>query len=444
MSFVVNPNAPYSVENVVKHKPKRRKVSSKDRSSVKNVEYDLSVNEKSELDTFERRSRQYYLLLAIVIFPILIYAVYKIVPNLMFAGDDLLNAVPTGNVDPDVPPAPPLPPLPQVLASVTTTPPSAAVVVNGVLQDGQTPGEFNVVPGSLNTVSVYIKGHKPLHKNIDVPANGAPEALALKFDVLDLFPVEVEEDPEDSSRKPKRNVKPEMKVPVGKVSFTTDPDGAEVLLDGRSIGVTPVTVDGISAFIEHHITIRKEGFDDQVITRVIFPDIENPIGPVLLGRSAAIKGGERLTELLVETIPRQAMIYINQERSGGMKMFKVMERNQLLRVKVIADDQKNYNPWERVYATTVRGFQLNPQVVKIDRTPGILTLNVSPPSTKIYVGPNEEETVKKFDVPSGEHVITLLNPDNVRGEFKVEVLPGKLSEYKVDFAGDKPKVTKTR
>ena len=452
VSFVANPDAPYSIENVVDHKPKRRKVSSSaNRSSVKGAEYRLVSEDETELESYERGSRLYYYILAAVLLPMLIYAGYLIVQKGgLFAGGSLLEGVSMENEDPDVGVEPPPPPLPQVLVSVSSEPAGASVVINGVLQDGETPGDFNVVPGlegsseQANTVSLYLKGHTPVHKTIQVPQNGKPEAVSLTLEKLPPKPKK-EEGEGDDAKKPEDEPKEEpnaLPYEVGKLSIVTEPEGVEVLLDGRSVGTTPLTVENVAGFVEHHITLRKKDFYESVITQVIFPDEINPVGPIKLIPTSH-KSGERFTELRMETIPRDAIIYINDAPAGSTPFFQVQGRNEALRIE-LRHRSKDYKPWRRTYTTTVGAMRLNPQLEKINREPGTLTLKINPPKTTIYVGPNEEEKVEEYEVPNGTHTVTLVKPDGTRGEVKVQVDPGQLSEYDIDFTGATATATRTK
>ncbi|MEO1273328.1 MAG: hypothetical protein AAFX99_35030, partial [Myxococcota bacterium] len=105
---------------------------------------------------------------------------------------------------------------------------------------------------------------------------------------------------------------------------------------------------------------------------------------------------------------------------------------------------KDYKPWKRVFATAVGGMRLNPQLDKINREPGTLTLKVTPPQTTIYVGSTEEEKFENYEIANGTHVVTLVKPDGTRGETKVEVDPGELSEYEIDFTGAEAKAKRTK
>jgi hypothetical protein len=50
------------------------------------------------------------------------------------------------------------------------------------------------------------------------------------------------------------------------VYLTSEPSGAEVYLDGKKVGVTPLTVKIEGTKRDHKIEIRKEGYHSKVVT----------------------------------------------------------------------------------------------------------------------------------------------------------------------------------
>ena len=74
--------------------------------------------------------------------------------------------------------------------------------------------------------------------------------------------------------------------------------------------VAGTQVEGVQADLEHHITIRKKGYQDHVISRIVFPDVDNKLPLVQLvddTRSTAAY----LAEMSIRTIPRESQIFVN-------------------------------------------------------------------------------------------------------------------------------------
>lgn len=50
----------------------------------------------------------------------------------------------------------------------------------------------------------------------------------------------------------------------GTVSFASDPDGAEVIIDGQSLGTTPVTLE-LDRSTTHQVVIKKDGAEKSYV-----------------------------------------------------------------------------------------------------------------------------------------------------------------------------------
>ncbi len=438
VSFVANPNAPYEVSQNADFKKKGRKQVKK--SSVKRVEHTLRSEEDGEMEVYEKGSRIYYFIIGAAVLLMLGYAGYLIVSRgQLFASPDLLANTDTRTPLPEANLGEPPPPLKTLQASITSEPSGASVVINGVLVSGQAPDSFPLVPGSINTVSLYLDGYKPLHKNVDVPA----DAATLDPITLTLEPLAAPAPPEGA--KPRRRGRAEEPAPAawptGKLTLSSVPDGADIFLDGRKVGTTPATLEGVTANLEHHITLRRSGYLDHVITHLAYANEEIKLPSANLvpeDRDLA----RHFVEIRVNALPKDAQIFLNDQLEGVAQVYRPQSaRNQTLRVEVKTRD---YQPWRRIIATTVGSFDLNPELEKIQRDPGELTLNVRPPETLIFVGSEQLEEVKKHALPSGHYTVTLVNPDGARGEVELDVDANSTAEYTIDFTGPKPKIKRTQ
>lgn len=418
VSFVVSPNAPFNTGNVQEFKKKQRKVS---RSSVKTVEYQLRSEDDEELDSFERGSRFYYWILALVVLPMLGFGAFLLYnQGTFFASSDTFSHTGPGD-QPDVGVEAPPPPLETVLLNLTTDPPGAAVVINGVLQSGETPGDFNVVPGTVNTVSLYAKGHYPRHKNEEIPATGVPPALHLNLPAVELEGEATE-------------------IPTSKLTISSVPDGASVLINGRDAGLTPLEASVLTG-VEHHVTLRKSDHQDFVALVYAWPEDLARIDATLVPNSRT--AASRFTELTIES--RDASITIDGDSAGVSPHFSNRDRNELYRVEL---RRKEHHPYRRVIASTVGSIYLSPALRKIVKEPGTLTVKLVPKDIQIYIGTTEYEAkeLKKLELQSGKYPVVLVRPGDpeVRGEVELEVEARALSAYEIDFTGDKPSVRRTK
>jgi hypothetical protein len=420
VSFVVNKAAPYKVsKEEAEYKPKKqtRRVS---RSSVKTVEYELRSTDDDELDSYEKGSRIYYLILFVLVFGMLGFASHQLYKSgVFFASSDLTvqKSDPLEGIEAEPPP----PELPTVIQKIASTPTGASISINGILQEGVTPGDFAVLPGKINSISVYLLGHAPAHRNIAVPEGKAGEPLQLDLEAIDTEKLNEEED-------------------FGQMRVRSEPPGAKVLLNGKPVGQTPVQLKKLVAGLEYHVVIRKEGFYDHVIVQHLFPNIISDLGVHKLV-SKERKAAERFTEINFET--KGATIVLDNALVGPSPYFKRATRNQAVRIELKAEDKL---PYRRVFETKVGSVSFAPELKKIDRTPGKLTLRVSPKKTKIFLGPNEYDynDIKKVELPPGELVVTLVSPDGTRNEVKLTIEPGATSSYSIKLSGTKPVVSKTR
>ena len=99
----------------------------------------------------------------------------------------------------------------------------------------------------------------------------------------------------------------EYKEPTGSIYVTTEPSKAEVFLDGRRVGTTPVTHHAVQGF--HDIELRKDGYESLSVNIYVEPDIisslEIVLSPIVIGNISAISE------------PSEADVYLDEEEYVG-------------------------------------------------------------------------------------------------------------------------------
>src|SRR5690606_38214354 len=60
-----------------------------------------------------------------------------------------------------------------------------------------------------------------------------------------------------------------LAAPVGSLRVETDPPGARLIVDGRDVGVTPVTAERIALGVPHRFRLERDGSPPQEFTQVI-------------------------------------------------------------------------------------------------------------------------------------------------------------------------------
>lgn len=140
----------------------------------------------------------------------------------------------------DRPPAPAAAPEPPPGASwllVRTTPPGAAVAVNGV-DRGRTPLSIRDLPFGAYRVEVSRSGFQPQAREMTL--SPADPVAAIE---IDLLPAPA----------------PPAAAAAGSIVVESRPSGATVILDGRVVGATPAVVADVAAGT-HQVRIERDGY----------------------------------------------------------------------------------------------------------------------------------------------------------------------------------------
>lgn len=123
---------------------------------------------------------------------------------------------------------------------VESTPPGAAVRVDGSLQADATPATVRLGAGQAHLVEVALHGYVPVSRTVTVEqGDSAPLAFAL------------EPDPDSPD------------APIGIVRFTVSPDDATVTVDQRRYSPEEgqVVIDGLRLNREYVLRLQREGFE---------------------------------------------------------------------------------------------------------------------------------------------------------------------------------------
>lgn len=124
--------------------------------------------------------------------------------------------------------------------TLETDPTGAAVFLDGQPTEVKTPGVLNGMPlESDHLIRFELEGRETRETRVRLTRHLPSKALSL--------------------------VLPAKKAPAGQLAITTLPPGATVLVDGRTIGPSPVSVD-LDSGVEHWIRASKEGFLDEAKT----------------------------------------------------------------------------------------------------------------------------------------------------------------------------------
>jgi hypothetical protein len=143
---------------------------------------------------------------------------------------------------------------------------------------------------------------------------------------------------------------------AGRVLVRSSPAGARVVLDGREVGMTPVTVRALS-FGTHLVRVTRDGYVDD--ERRVSVSAKRPAQSLIVELSRAREtkvdasegGAARFTAaLVVESRPPGAVVYLNGERVGTtpLTLDTVATGSQALRLEM--DGYRRWTSSVRVVA----------------------------------------------------------------------------------------------
>lgn len=328
----------------------------------------------------------------------------------------------------------PPPPPPRVAVQVRSTPAGAAIIVNGASAHAVTPAEVELVEGARNVVSLHSDGHDTVFLESD---GRAPIDATLPLLPTPAEP-EVEEaiEPaaEEGSAEP---ADPGPGVGRGRLrvrALGTDgsPIEAEVLVNGRSVGSAPVTVD-VDANVRHHVTARMAGMRDSAayVRPIEWTNVNSEL-EVLLELTAEGGATNRWTTLRLRTSPQDATVTVDGERVGSVGLTNLPVPGHHV-IEITAPDHTGL---VRSVDGTLGQITLDAVLDVVRTEPSALTLTVEPADTTVYVerirhgSPGARQLrfpVEAESLESGPYNVTLerrADGERVRGRFELTFEPG--------------------
>ena len=167
--------------------------------------------------------------------------------------------------------------------SISSSPSEADIVLNGEPL-GETPQTFSDLSQGTYTVNLVKHGYKPWTKTTVVhPGETTTVHASL-----------------------------EKKRTFGTISLNSDPQGADIYMDGWLYGTTPMTMGGIPTG-PHVVELKKEGFSDFSTSVAV---IENTVTPVTYSLTSTRDSPETDCALSFSSSPTGAMIVIDSVTRG--------------------------------------------------------------------------------------------------------------------------------
>ena len=197
------------------------------------------------------------------------------------------------------------------------------------------------LPAGRHSVVIDSPGYLPYQGTIVIPGAGSTQRLT-----------------------------PAMVPDAARVSVSSEPPGAQVLIDGKPAGITPMTQ--IVAAATHHVELRLPGFKPWSVDVLVKPNEPQAIGPVRLGVPDA--------SLLVRSNPAGARVLV-----GG-----VYRGQTPLRLMLRPDIATTLSLALPGYEDAVRTARLRPgasEELNAELTPivGKVTVRVTPGDAEVWV-----------------------------------------------------------
>jgi serine/threonine-protein kinase len=297
---------------------------------------------------------------------------------------------------------------------VSSTPPGAAISIDGDRRSERTPATIERLPVGRLAVTITADGYAPFRQEIQI-TDAAPRAEIAA----------VLERPNASS--------------FGVARVETTPPGAHILFDGRETSlVTPATVPEIEPGVQHTLVVSLDGWVTQTVPVLVEAGAvqevrlsleRTPLGP-----------NEHL--VTITTDPPEARVQLDTQwyETGSPYELRVEARRYRLRVA-----RDGFRTHERDLA--LRGGQTSSLRIELERErvaqrdpgpsapagPGQVTIDARPWCNVTLDGRSLGQTpIVNRSVPSGRHTVVCTNPELGRSRtVSIEVRPGQPTRTRI-------------
>ncbi len=284
---------------------------------------------------------------------------------------------------------------------IESDPQEAAVVVNGLLQEETTPTQVNLVDGRDNEVWVVRRRYRP--KRLLIPAEGT-----------DL----------------ERSVELERAAATDdvEVTFASDPEGAEVWINGESAPfAAPVTMN-VGADFATHVQFVKEGYQPYVAF-VDFSEDRDRLEVTLSATEESTVVGDYALR------PDDSRVYVGGRKAGKTPFLQRHHGDEWLELEVEAEGHRPSH--HRLRTDKIGGFTLAMELEREARSTGRISIDVEPTSA-VYIDARAFGTspVEEAELPAGEQTVVLETSDGRRLRVPLDVEVDAHVEYRLELDGD--------
>jgi hypothetical protein len=207
---------------------------------------------------------------------------------------------------------------------------------------------------------------------------------------------------------------------VGGLTVSTDPAEADVYIDGKMMGRTPVQIPGIPAGIRV-VRISKPGFCD-------FTDSVNVLGGALVSRTVNL---DSACGLVVHSVPDNASVYVENVFVGRTPLRISNENRGWKSVKVM---KVNSVPWEDHVYCSPGGIVAVNAILKSRF--GTLTLDVFSNDIDVVIDGKSagKGSLTDYMIPGGWHDIGARTADTLEKVVEtIYIMPGETVRWQARF-----------
>lgn len=392
------------------------------------------MNEDKVFDEYTEklaRDRKKKIAIAAVVGVVSVGIIGYSVSMMLSPAADIVGYIATEPAAPEEVVIDPLPPPERRTMQVSTTPPGANIIVNGVPSGLLSPANVEVVAEGRNSLSFFLDGHKSEHVLTDA------DQAALE---LTLTPYTPPARPEGWTPPLGEDGKPTEAEPVhGRVRVVTRStserfEGANIWHNGRLVPEPSPTLLRVQPGEEQHLLVRHPGYLDAMTFVQAIPYYrETDQRDVLL--ELQVDRSNAFSALSIRTFPREAKVWIDDVEVTG-NIVTPVARNRHFTVRAEAP---GHEPWERAFEASVGTIDLNIQLHRPVAAAGSLTVAGLPADADAYLVPLREGadggtqigrrgTVAPQDVESGRYLLRVAwgeYSQRKRKDLEIEVVPNE-------------------
>ena len=184
----------------------------------------------------------------------------------------------------------------------------------------------------------------------------------------------------------------------GKVSFETSPAGAQVFIDGETLGTTPLQAQAVAAG-EHELRLVAERY-------LPHRDTVDVTG-MEVAQTFAVELDPAWANVAISSVPIGATIYVDGEEQGQTPaLLEILQGEHVVELKL-----PRFQSWQQVLNVTA-GVHQNLEPVKLLPAEGLLELTSRPSGANVTVdGEFQGQTPITLQLePGGEHRVAVFKP----------------------------------